>query len=145
MQIINENVNITQHFKRQTVITCTENMNYYNNGANYFTTIIPPSPTSQMLYYTQSYPPSYNTLNTKENCKLYLKKSTCFLTSFSKTESQLYSTCLLRNGNRSLQHNKADILSNPIRYTSHDATFSLVKIKRFVIGQRYENLQCDWL
>ena len=64
---------------------------------------------------------------------------------FSKTKSQLSPTCLLRNGNPSLEHNKADILSNPIRYTSHDATFSLVKIKPFVIGQGYENLQCDWL
>lgn len=77
--------------------------------------------------------------------QIVFEKKHVFPYQFSKTKSQLYTTPLLRNGNPSLQHNNADILSNPIRYTSHDATFSLVKIKRFVIGQRYESLQCDWL
>jgi len=36
MQIINENLNTTQHSKRQTVVTCMENMNYNDNGARLF-------------------------------------------------------------------------------------------------------------
>jgi hypothetical protein len=64
MKIINESVNTTQHSKCQTVVTCMEYMKY-TMAPEYFITIIPPSRTLQMLYYTQIYPPSYRTLITK--------------------------------------------------------------------------------